>query len=114
MDIEWFLWVVTNLVAAFMRGFQTLGALPIANPEIGTVVRMLPVLVLPFAAWRQLRRRRIPYALSLGLIELYFIFNRLTVFALKPLSLAELIGNLGEVWLGVLMLRPRKETPDRV
>ena len=88
--------------------------MPIAGPEVGTVVRMLPVLVLPFAAWRQLRRRRTSFALSLLLIELYFIFNRLVVFALKPLSLAELIGNLGEVWLGVLLLRPRKETPDDV
>ena len=111
MDLEVFLWLLTSLIAAFLRGFQTIGAYALASPELGTLVRMLPVLVIPFAAWRQFRRCRAQYGLSLLLIEVYFIFNRLTVFALKPLSLAELLGNIGLIWLGVLLLRP--QTPPK-
>ena len=114
MDLETFLWLLTSLIAAFLRGFQTIGATPLASPELGTLVRMLPVLVIPFSAWRQFRRGRPSYGLALLMIELYFIFNRLTVFALKPLGLAELVGNVGLIWLGVLLLRPQipeKEHP---
>lgn len=111
VDLDVFLWLLTSLVAAFLRGFQTIGATTVANPDLGTLVRMLPVLVIPFSALRQFQRRRPSYGLALLMIETYFIFNRLTVFALKPLSLAELVGNIGLIWLGVLLLRPQK--PDK-
>jgi hypothetical protein len=113
MDLNVFLWLLTSLIAAFLRGFQTLLATELGSPEIGTLVRMLPVLVIPFAAFRQFQRRRLPYGLSLLLIEVYFIFNRLTVFALKPLSLGELLGNIGLIWLGVLLLRPERPRKER-
>lgn len=111
MTPEQIVTISTELIYAALREFQSLMATPLANPQIGSFVRILPILALPFGAMRALSARAWTskvLGMALIFIELYFIYNRLTVFAIKPLVVGELIGNAGLMMLGVLLLLPQR------
>jgi len=102
---------LVNLLAALVRGFVAWGSPLVAGNDAATAIRMTPVIFLACAAFRQVQRWRLVRASGLVLMDLYFLFNRLTVFAVKPMTLAELLGNLGMVVVALALLLPGR--PDR-
>ena len=76
------------------------------SADVAIIVRMACIIPLLFGAVRAWKRGYYALAIPLFLIELYFLYNRLTIFADKPMAWAELIGNVGLLWLGVLFLVP--------
>ncbi|MGY2892736.1 hypothetical protein [Deinococcus sp. UYEF24] len=104
-------WYLVNLLAALVRAFVIWGSPLVADNDAATAIRMVPVIFLAFAAIRQVQRWRLVRASGLILMDLYFLFNRLTVFAVKPMTLAELLGNLGMLVVAFALLMPGR--PDR-
>ncbi len=111
MHLEIILTVLADLLGLSVRWFITTMAREVASPDVATLWRMAPILILPFAAGRAFTRCRFVLALALVFVELYFLFNRLTIFSLKPLSLAELLGNVGLITLAFLLLLPKRSIP---
>ena len=105
-----YLWEFTSLLAALLRQFVAFGGAVVAGPDIGVAVRFLPLLILGAASIRQFRMCRPLLGFALIFTDLYFLYNRLSVFATKPLVLAEVIGMIGLSVLGAwLLMLPRKE-----
>ena len=105
--------VTVQLGALLVREFIAAMGYHVAPAALGTLVRMLPLMVLPFAAARSLWRGAFWLALALICMELFFVYNRLTGFANKPLTVAELIGNGGELLLGLILLTRRRPWGER-
>ena len=105
-----YLWEFASLLAALLRQFVAIGGMVVASADIGAAVRFLPLLILVAAAIRQFAACRPWLGLTLVLVDLYFLYNRLSVFIGKPLVLGEVVGMIGLSGLGVwLLLLPRKE-----
>lgn len=108
MQVDGYISAFFALLALAVRWLLSGGGHVVASPDWGLIWRFAPIVVLPFAAWRSLRRGAPLLGIALIAIEVYFIYNRLTVFSSKPLVLAELLGNLGLMLLGLLFITPQK------
>lgn len=108
MNIDYDLWLVTNLYAAGVRAFADYGATFIASPDIGAFARVVPIIVLFWATVRQFRRGKVLRGLSLIATLVYFLYNRVAVFNDKPLVLAELLGNAGLILLALTLILPQR------
>ena len=104
-------WYVVNIAAALVRQFVVYGSVIVVTGEATTLIRVLPVFLLGASVSRLLIRRRWALALFVAAADLYFVYNRLTIFSSKPLAVAELVGNLGLIGLAVLLTLPQR--PDR-
>jgi len=102
---------LVNLLAALVRGFVAWGSPLVADNDAATTIRLVPVIFLACAAFRQVQRWRLVRALGLILMDLYFLFNRLTVFSVKPMSLGELLGNIGMVVVALALLPGQPDRP---
>ena len=112
MSIESVLTILTELIAYLLReGVALLGTV-VATSDVAAVWRFAPIVALPFAVMRSFWRGAFGLGVALLGMEIYFVYNRLTVFANKPLSLAELLGNLSELLLALILLI-RKERWER-
>lgn len=98
--------VVAGLFAFVLRqSVEGLGYVVVGG-VMAVIIRIACIIPLLFGAVRSWKRGYYVLALPLFLIELYFLYNRLTVFSVRPLSIAEALGNLGLLWLGILFLIP--------
>lgn len=106
MDGHNLLEALTDLMAFVQRGFVALGSVQVMSRDWAAFVFLLPLLVLPFAATRQLGRRRWWLGLALAGMELYLIHNRLTLFSDPKGTLAATLGNAAFCLLGLLFAMP--------
>lgn len=92
--------------AAFVvREFVAWGAHPAVSGWVAVAVWLAALLPWPLGAVRSWRRAPL-FSLSLVMIAVYLLFNRLTIFEGAPISRAALIGNLGFALLGTLTVMP--------
>lgn len=108
MHLEYTAWIVANIMAAALRWVMLTGAHVVASQDVGTLVRLLPVFMLPFSVLRLAIRRRAGLAVLIAGMDYYFLFNRLTVFSVKPLALAELVGNVCIIGLALVLMLPQR------
>ena len=113
-EVNHLVWMLVNILAAGVRWFIQTGAIPVTDKDYATLLRLTPVVLLAGSVYRLLRRRRWVEALFIACMDLYFLYNRMTVFSARPLVLAEMIGNLGLIGLSISLSLPQRIDKKKV
>ena len=108
------IWLIVNSMDAMLRGFIEYGSITLADGALATQLRLLPVFLFVASVARLFFRRRYLLAACVLAADLYFVYNRLTVFAVRPLNVAELVGNIGLIGLAILLTLPQKIDKPRI